>query len=71
MTYHVIVEVLTETCNRCGETQWSKPVFDCSYHRFVVDWRRIADAEGRSEMDALADIEKRVAKWLMQHQSAV
>jgi len=64
LTYHVFAEVLTETCKTCHETQWSKPSFDCSYHRFVVDWRCIANSEGQSEQDALTNIDRRVAIWL-------
>lgn len=71
LSYYVLVEVLTELCNRCGETSWSKPQFDCSYHRFVVNWARVADSEGKSYEQALVSAEPRVAAWLEKVATAV
>lgn len=57
------VEVLTEKCDHCGETQFTAPVFDCRRHRFTRDWQHIADTSAPSLVEALTALDAAVYAW--------
>lgn len=57
------VEVLTERCDNCGETQFTAPVFDCRRHRFSREWQHIADVSAPSLVEALAALNVAVYEW--------
>lgn len=57
------VEVLTDRCQHCGETQFSAPVFDCRQHRFIREWQQIADTAAPSLADALIVLDEKIEQW--------
>jgi hypothetical protein len=64
--FQVSIEVLTDRCKNCGETQFTPPnAGDCRYHRFKKEWREIASGEAKEgTQEALGRADVRVAKWL-------
>src|SRR5262245_38945205 len=62
--FQVKVDVLTDTCRRCGETQFSAPMPECKQHKFESAWQWIADGEGKDTTEALARADVHAAKWL-------
>jgi hypothetical protein len=66
INYQVFIEVLTDRCRGCNETQFSPPNFgDCKDHRFVKEWREIASGEAKEgTQEALRRADSRVAAWL-------
>lgn len=64
--FQVFIEVLTDRCKGCGETQFTPPnCGECRNHSFVKVWDEIAsgDAKEGSEV-ALRRADKYVAQWL-------
>jgi hypothetical protein len=68
IVFQVFIEVLTDRCKGCGETQFSAPNFgDCRNHRFTKEWQEIASGEAKEGTEAaLSRADKRVAEWLRQ-----
>lgn len=64
VVFQVQIDVLTDTCRRCGETQFTAPVFECKGHTFEKSWQMIADGEGKDVQAALLKAEPRTRKWL-------
>lgn len=64
--FQVFIEVLTDRCKGCGETQFSPPnCGDCPNHRFVKEWREIASGETPTgTQEALRRADKLTAEWL-------
>jgi hypothetical protein len=63
--YQVFIEVLTDRCKGCGETQFTAPNFgDCRNHRFAQEWQEIASGEAESTQEALLRADGHVAEWL-------
>ena len=56
--YYLKLEILLKQCRHCGETQFSRPRFDCRWHS-IADHRfmQIADAEGATLEGALQKLE--------------
>lgn len=61
-TYHAFIEILIHKCQRCGEHEYSTPHFDCTGHRYQVEWLEVASAEGRDFQDALRNAEAVIAE---------
>lgn len=57
-TFSVKLEILLEQCRSCGETQFSKPAFDCQWHdrSFEKRFMQIADTEAPTLEKALAKL---------------
>ena len=52
IVYQVFVDVLTDKCKGCGETQFTAPNFgDCPNHRFVTEWVEVASGEAKEGTD--------------------
>jgi hypothetical protein len=65
ITFKVFIEVLTDTCERCGETTFGPPVFDCVGHKFKKHWREVADGESKDGLAvAIANTERKATEWL-------
>lgn len=60
--YYLKLEILLKQCRNCGETQFSRPRFDCKWHN-LADHRfmQIADAEGSTLEKALQKLEAAIA----------
>ena len=61
--YQLSLEMLIHECPACGETQFSRPVFDCANHKFQISWRPIGSMSGSSVTDALRQLDGRAAEW--------
>lgn len=61
--YQLSLEMLIHECATCGETQFSRPVFDCANHKFQISWRPIGNMSGSSMVDALRRLDGKVAEW--------
>jgi len=59
-TFHLKLELLIEQCLTCFETQFSKPTFDCRWHRFEKRFMQIADAEAPALDKALVKLESAI-----------
>lgn len=57
--YYLKLEILLKQCRHCGETQFSRPRFDCRWHERNMEARfmQIADAEGATLEGALQKLE--------------
>lgn len=57
--YYLKLEILLKQCRHCGETQFSRPHFDCRWHERNMEARfmQIADAEGATLEGALRKLE--------------
>ncbi len=65
IVYQVFVDVLTDRCKGCGETQFTAPNFgDCPNHRFATDWAEVASGEGEGTEAALERADVRATEWL-------
>jgi hypothetical protein len=66
INYQVFIEVMTDRCRGCNETQFSPPNFgDCKDHRFVKEWREIASGEAKEgTQEALKRADVKTAEWL-------
>src|SRR5262245_1827773 len=62
LTYHAFLECYVERCRYCGESQFSKPVLDCKYHRFARRWEVIADAEGLDLEETMRIIDSKIGR---------
>jgi hypothetical protein len=63
--YQVFIDVLTDRCKGCGETQFTPPNFgDCPNHRFITEWREVASGEGEGTEAAIILADGHVEGWL-------
>jgi hypothetical protein len=71
--FQVFIDVLTDKCKGCGETQFTPPNSgDCRNHRFVTDWMEVASgesAEGTAAALERADV--RATEWLSRRGIAI
>lgn len=56
--YYLKLEILLKQCRHCGETQFSRPRFDCRFHNQAdARFMQIANAEGSTLEGALQKLE--------------
>ena len=61
--YVVSLEMLVHLCAACGETQFSRPTFDCSNHRFQTKWLVIDQQVGPNIEQVLRTVDGKIKQW--------